>query len=388
MTNPDAPIRRFHTFRKTGIALGMVMIMAAPAPAFAFQSLMQIAATKAAEFMQVLAKEAAMLAQWTYDKTQNLLTQRSGTESIVGAIEKQIAGNKELTQAQLNYEAANSSRLRFQSAQDNFTSESSKSFQTCETIKNASVSVGSIGETKELVRHDGRVAAKRGLHTENSSVVARQVLTDYKNKYCSVEDVKRGFCETAAPALMQGASWRASTLLTPAAGETYTTDEADAAADYITMVTGPVPNEMLPKGTEKKIGAAQMFNLTMMSAEAQMSIASHSLNQIRASRSAESELSENAAGLNDVNLSTVGLMKRFAEKRFSDPKYQEGLSGMLTPALLQEFTLQMAARNWMDYQTYQQDERIEALIATRLSLLAGERNARQLALARSFVKAH
>lgn len=373
-------------FRKTGIAMGLAMALAAPSPAFALQSLVEIAATKAAEYLQVLAKQAAMLAQWTYDKTQNLLATQSGTESIVASIEKELMGNKELTQAQENYEAANAARLRLESAQDNFTAESAKAFQTCETIAQGSALGGSGGDTKVMAKSGTQAAVQRGLHTENATVAAREVLIDYKAKYCSAEDVKRGFCTTAVADLMQGASLRASTLLMPAAGESYNPVEAIAAADYITMATNPVPDEMLAKGVEKKTGASKRFNLSLMNAQAQMSVAIYSLNEILASRTPETAIAQNAAGEGDGAISAVGLMKKFAEKRFSDHDFKTKMNNMEEPALLQEFALQMAARNWMDYQSFQQDERIEALVATRLGVLANERNSRQLELARSLVK--
>ena len=124
----------FRSIRKIGTSFGLVVALSLPTSAFALQSFVEIASTKAAEYAQVLAKQAALLAQWTYDKTQNLLATNSSTESIVSAVEKQLAGNKELTQAQLNYEAANASRKRYESSQDNFTSESSKAFKTCQTL--------------------------------------------------------------------------------------------------------------------------------------------------------------------------------------------------------------------------------------------------------------
>lgn len=378
--------RRFNTFRKTGVAMLLVAGMAVPAPAFALQSLLEIASTKLAEYVQVLTKQAALLAQWTYDKTENLLATQSSTESIVASIEKELLGNKELTQAQANYEAANASRLRFESAQDNFLAPSAKPFKTCETLSEGA-SISSAGnDTKEMVKSSTQAAVQRGLHTENASAAARQVLTEYKSRYCSDEDVRRGFCQNAAPVLMQGASLRASSLLMPAAGESYTPEEAIAAADYITMITNPVPDEMLVKGTEKKKGASQAFNLALMNAQAQMSMATFSLHQILASRAPESAIGRGVGGESEGSISKVGLMKRFAEKRFSDPAFNESMNKMGESALLQEFTLQMAARNWMDFQSYEQDERIEALIATRLAVLASERNARQLQLARSMSK--
>lgn len=382
-----APKHRSAKLKKLCVSMGLAVALATPSSAFALQSLVEIALTKAAEYAQVLAKQAAMLASWTYDKTQNLLASQSSTESIVASIEKHLAGSKELTQAQANYDAANSSRLRFESAQDNFTSESAQGFKACETLAENSSIGGSSEDTKDIVKASTQAAVQRGLHTENANVAARAVLLNYKNKYCSDQDVQRGFCTSAVAPLMQGASLHAGSLLIPAANETYSEDETMAAKDFIDLLTNPNPDEMLPKGLERKNGPSQAFNLALMNGQAQMSVAVYSLNEILASRTPATAMSSTAAGESEGSISAVGLMKIFAEKRFSDPEYKAKINGMLTPALLQEFNLQMAARNWMDFQSYLQDERIEVLVATRLGILAGERNDRQLALARSTVKA-
>ncbi len=76
-------------------------------------------------------------------------------------------------------------------------------------------------------------------------------------------------------------------------------------------------------------------------------------------------------------------MKNFVEKRFSDPTYRAKISGMTPEALLQEYVYQASARNWMDYQSHLQEERIEALISTRLAMAVQERNNRQISLAKS-----
>lgn len=377
------PVNSFSLRRR--IATGAVLVVAifAPTPAFALESLIEIATTKLAEYAQVLAKEGAMLAKWTYDKTQNLLASQSSAESVVASTDKLLAGNKELTQARLNYGAARQASGRYEDALDLFTSPSAKPAQVCELIGTTGEAAAAGNDIREVASASTQQASTRALGVESAATEAKNLLANYRSNYCSPHDVKRGFCATTATdPQMYGASLQAASLLLPAANETYNENEVRAAEDYIKTVTDPVPNELLPKALDTNSAAAKKFNLAMMSSQAEMSVAQYSLNTILASRTAFAKLGSTALGESPSAISSVGLMKQLVEKKHGDADYQTRLSGMNEAALLQEFNLQMAGRNWMDFQAYGQDERIEALIATRLGVLASERNARQLALAR------
>ncbi|MGJ7523507.1 hypothetical protein ACSFA0_23705 [Variovorax sp. LT1P1] len=368
--------------RRRLAAVSLVVAALAPTPAFALESLLQIATTKAAEYAEVLAREAANIAAWTYDKTQNLLASQSSSESAVAAADKHLMGAKELTQAKLNYKAALASASRHQEALDKVSSDSAKGAQTCEIMDAASNASGASAETKVLAASLTTDAAQRGTSTESSEQAAADLLANYRERYCAVEDVQRGFCSTPAAPSMQGAPLHASSLLLPTANETYSTAESAAAEAFITMLTNPVPQVVLPKALDTNSVAAQRFNIALMSSQAELSVAAYSLNEIRASRVPNGSFDSTALGTSGAPISAVGLMKQLVDRKHGDPAYHARLQAMDETALLQEFTVQMAGRNWMDFYRHSQDERIEGLIATRLGVMAGERHARQLALAR------
>lgn len=382
MKMPTRSIKRFAM--QKGLAVCVAFSMMMPLNSYALQSLIEIALTRLAEYMQILAKEAAFIGAWTYENMQKLLANQSSAESMVAVIEKQLGAKKESVQAQINYDAANKTRLRYEKSQDRFTSASAGLPDACQ-IGDANfdltVASGSSSQSSSDASLDDTM---RSVHTEKAFSAAEEVLKNYRENYCSPQDVERGFCNAAASdPSMQGAPYLASTLMVPASGESYTPKESQAAKEYIKYVTNVVPTEMLPKALEKRLSGSDMFNIAMMSANAKMSVASYSLNQIWASRSADDSTGEFTNGQDGKALSKIGLMKNFVEKRFSDPTYRAKISGMTPEALLQEYVYQASARNWMDYQSHLQEERIEALISTRLAMAVQERNNRQISLAKS-----
>lgn len=349
--------------------------MAIPAPAYAFESLMSIAASKLAKIMQDIQETAAINAAIIQSTLSQLLSRQSGIESILAEGEKVTAGKKELTQSKLNYQAAQDANERFFSAQNIFLANSSSVPGVCEVMAATQVArtVGDNAQTD--AKAFTRVSVKDQMYVENSSQFAKQVMQNYRAKYCTEQDVQRGRCTAVASVMMQGAPLRASTLLTPTSGETYTTEEASAAVDFIQMVTNPVPQEMLPKALESKTGADR-FSLAQMHAHAQMSMASGALNHIMATRRAQGADNQQA-------ISLVGMMKDIVSAGFGDSKHEKEVAGTGEKAMYQQINLHLADSNWMDFQAYQQSERIESLLAVQLSLAARARGNDQTNLARS-----
>ena len=113
-----------------------------------------------------------------------------------------------------------------------------------------------------------------------------------------------------------------------------------------------------------------------MTSQAQMSMANYSLAQILASKMPMGTTPDKA-------ISTVGLMKKFVEERFGNPDYAKGISAMDSPGLLKEINSQMAVRNWINYQSYLQNERVEASLATQLAVAVKDKADQELSAARS-----
>lgn len=334
-------------------------------------------AAKVATLAQMAASQASTLAGIAQSTLLTMTGQQGSTASIVASREKELAAEKELVQAELNYDAASEAQKRFAAAQDKFTAPSAQAFRVCEVMRagDAAKTVGEEARTMGKALSD--ISSQRQMYTENASVSAKRVLDNYRTNYCSDEDAKRGRC-TAVDRRMQNAGISADSLMSPTAGETFTDAEKVAAIDFIQMVTNPTPQEMLPKGLENKSAAAERFNLTQMHTQAQMSMADHSLMQILASKTATGTTPEKS-------ISVVGLMKKFAEEKFGNPDYVNALGTKDNPGLLKEINSQMAVRNWINYHGYLQNERVEALLATQLVIAVKENSEREIAVARSVV---
>lgn len=345
----------------------------------------QIAMTEQV-LMQAIQQSTMSIIQAVETSTYNIINAIDGsTQSIKGVNEKAINSEKELTQGRLNYDASRNMADVYAKAQEQFTVPEAQAFKTCELLAQAQ-QTGSAGDNARVMAKTMTTAQnRRNLYTVDAPAAAKAVLDDYKTNYCSAADQERGRCTAVGNVLMQGAATRADTLLTPAANYTYSAEESAAAAAFITMATNPVPAETLPKALEQS-PAGERFILEQMNASAQLSVAQHSLWQIKSAKDAPTSPNgnANAAGYSGA-LSLVGLMKKFSDDKFGNPQYDVKLSGMNENGLLRELNLQTAYSNWVDYQTYLQNDRIEALLATQLAASARERSERQLAMARAMV---
>lgn len=361
-------------------SIGCLMVvgaLAAPSPAFAFQSLMSIAMSKMEKILQDIEETAALNSAIIESTISQLMAKQSSVEAMLASASKMIAGRKELTQSKLNYQAAQLANNRLFDAQNRFTDVSSRAPGLCE--------VGAASEQARAINIDAslnekaltRSGVRQQLYVENATVVAKDIYETYKSRYCSNADVQRGRCTTAVDPMMQGASLEAGTLLTPTSGETYTAQESQAAADFIQMVTNPFPEEMLPKSLEKSQGANR-FLLAQMHAQAQMSVAQGALNHVMASREALSQG-------DGPKMSVVALMKDIAGSRFGVSKHESAVAGTGENAMYQLINLNLADSNWMDYQAYRQNEKIESVLASQLAVAAKLRSDVQVGVARSFI---
>lgn len=368
--------KKWKKFKRTFSISLLAVALAAPAPAFAFQSLMSIAASKLAKILQDIQETAAINAATIQSTITQLLSKQSSVEAILGAGSKVTAGMKELTQSKLNYQAAQISNDRFFEAQNKYTDISAVPPGLCElvavndAVRTASDNASTIG--KALTR----ASVRQQLGVTNSSIAAREVMDNYRVNYCSDLDVERGRCASVVSSDMQGAPLYAGTLLNPTSGETYTPKEAQAAADFIQMATNPTPQEPLPKALEKS-SVANRFSLALMNGQAQMSVASGALNHIMSTR--------NAQGAGKDSISVVGMMKDIVGTEFGNSKHEKEVAGIGEKAMYQMINLHLADGNWMDYQTYNQNEKIEAVLATQLAISAKIRSDAQMRLARTSV---
>lgn len=334
----------------------------------------------AAVFQQLvqLINQTTDMINHNIDRTRQALSSdiRDATDSIVAAIEKADGAQKELKQGELNYDAALASQQAAAKADDMFTSaladiqNPSNAANACATASTAEAATTAAHSARTTGRARSAVALRPHLYSSNSAAIARDVTRVYNENFCSVEDRQRGRCTNVAPLHMQAASLSAGSLLTPAGGETYSPPEERAAEEFIRMVVGPVPQEVLPIAVEKT-EAGERFLLEQRSGAAVLSMALHSLQQIFAAHSSEEGPGSANAG---ASISLVGLMKKFVEDRFGKSDYEASLRELNEVGLLRQMAVSMAFKNWMDYHAYLQGERTEALLATTLALSARDRN--------------
>lgn len=370
------------------IAAGSVLaaICALPRPALAFchpclmDSVISAAdvLAKVGTLGQMAASQASTLAGIAASTAKTLLGQQGNTAAVVAGREKELAAEKELVQAELNYRAASDSQKRFAEAQDRFTAPSAQPFRVCETMSASETTTSMSDDARTMAKALNFASGKRLVSNVDAGIRGKAVLDNYRANYCSDADEERGRCTAVSDKRMHNASVSADSLMQPIAGETFSPKEAVAAADFIEMVTNPVPLEGLPKGLENKSSAAERFNLAQMSSQAQMSMANLSLVQILASKMPMGSSPEKS-------ISFVGLMKKTVEEKFGNPEYAAGLSRMDSPGLLKEMNIQMAGRNWINYQTYLQNERVESLLATQLAIAVKDSSEREIAAARARV---
>jgi hypothetical protein len=303
-----------------------------------------------------------------------------GTDKTVAAIEKNTGAQKELVQADLNYQAALVATQRAQKANDDFASPRASQYNRCQTANTSREIIGTNDNAQVSARGKTSADVRRTLYGDPADE-AKKVFDDHKNYFCTTEDARRGRCDAAPPA-MRGANMSAGSLLTPVAGDTYSADEARAAKSFITLATDPIVAGPLPPGLDRS-PAGQRYRLESMAAAAQMSVAKHSLNQIMAARSAEGELVDITGGAAGEKLSIKGLMKKFVGDRFGNPNYDQDLATKGEMGLLREVAINLAAKNWMDYHQFSQGERIETLLAVQVAMATRERSERTLAEARA-----
>jgi hypothetical protein len=372
--------------KKSAVAIAVLVIVAIPitanATAIAWLVPTQIsnmalwAKDKADKLYRLAKEQAEKMASLAKLEASTLTSQDTAAQQVTSTTEKETAALKELTQSELNYAANAHTSRGSANAEEKFSSpvELQNMCDVATTTEKiaaaktrASIAGKALGST--LVRRDLAIPRQNLLPT-----IAAQT---HNTSYCSQEDKKAGRCDPVAPLLLQNADVQAGTLMLPNNGTTYTKAESEAAQDFIKMVTNPDRSVDLAPGLEKAPqGAAYL--VTFRAATAQMSVAYNSMSQLWANRVADDSVSEAIDSTGDLELSVLGVMKKFAYDRFVDQRWKENLAGMDVNGTLREIAITMAGKNFTTLQAFQQRQRMEALVATKLSIDAEESNEARL----------
>lgn len=361
----------FKRRKKAAIGVALVLASIVPLRAFAWGDAWWLIPTQASNLALWAANKVENMAEMAASLTERLdsvnlmesssLTALDGQAGEVGAtLEKQTGAAGELSQAELNYRATTETSRALAEAQDKFEGAEDQGGM-CE-VAGQGERIGEVAAGSHLT---GKAIAtslvNRDLSTPNAEGLRRNMQERHASAYCSDQDSLRGRCDPVDPTV-QSDDLQAATLLAPSNGDTYNPQEAQGARDFIRMVAPPPSSSMLAPGLEKgKVG--QDYLLTSRSGAARMSVSYNSLSQILAERLPDPDRESSDGGL-----SLLGLMRKAVYDKFVDPGWKTSLARMDANATLREIAVIMASKNFNTYQHYRQNERVEALLATRLSV--------------------
>lgn len=223
-----------------------------------------------------------------------------------------------------------------------------------------------------------KASADRALYTPSSAAVISRHYDEHVAKYCTAEEAAQGRCSLPSDPAMQGADIRVDTLLS---NSNLTPSLLEAVQALIAKLVNAIPTQNIPKAWE---GTAQgkAFIAGQYIEQARSSVAANSLNQAVALRTPVAGLGA-AAMVNKADISPMELMETLVNGRFQSPDWYTMISGFSTENLLREQNKMQAFKLWMDLQSFQQMERVEAMLATNLAMGVKADSAAQLEVARS-----
>lgn len=241
---------------------------------------------------------------------------------------------------------------------------------------------GAVGEADAVydgvVQSVNRVMTDRTLYTPNTAGAIAEIYRTHTEKFCSDQDVRLGRCGSAVEADLQNADIRAENLL---ARDVYTEKQEEGALAFVKNVVAPIPTQLLPKGWEKT-PAGKEFIAGHMVEQGRNSVAANSFANMMALRKVQPGLGAKA-GLDTADVSLKQLIRAQADGRFLSPQWYKMIgTAQSEHQLLREINKQMAFQIWLDYQTFEQNERLEAVLATDMAVTAKRDGEARLADAR------
>lgn len=301
----------------------------------------------------------------------------SGTSAIVQAIlklstqnqanaERQNVVLKNITEAAQNYDKdyrLQEHIARIDREVGDTREGSAAQNSACNAIAVTTNLATAISDKREIKKQMAVNTLKINTLTEDPQQVARRGLATHFENFCSEEDKERGRCKNLAPVELQNADLKAETLLEPNETYTYGEKESIAAKSYIDSLISHDPAPVLSKKAEST-PAGRAYLTEQHALQRKLDIPAHSLREIVASREEVAGLGVRA-NMGTQNASVMGVINHYASK-FLDPQWNVSIGSLSKTDLMKEQARMMAFSNWMDYQTYMQLERTEAMVATQL----------------------
>lgn len=186
-------------------------------------------------------------------------------------------------------------------------------------------------------------------------------LANHENYFCSptsgVENTLGSQVCQSNTAVREHADLKISSLLEPSI---YDQSQVVLAEEIIRTLTTPFPNDNLKNivnhGLVKTADKIYMANI--MAKHAMIQVARNSLNEIYATR-----LAETIPTTPPTASSIMSIMENESGRRFKNKTWYDAVSQSSHEALLRELVHMESFRLWMDYYRYRQSERMEALLA-------------------------
>lgn len=327
----------------------------------------------------------AAVTAWTQNYLSNTFSEQFGGRlerafsaigsGIQGEIAKSAVAQKNTSEAIAQYEAQE--RFRQQALEVN--EKLKQPANTCATLATSN----NLGKVEAKVRAAATGATREATTASLSTVnTGSKILTNYSNSlnnYCTEADERFGRCSTKSipEPKLAGADVNAGLLFGSAsdpASRTYMPGQAKAMRDYISRVTASTTPESLAAVSPKaeRTDAGKAYQDMLRTYTAFMSMSQYSLNSIAASYDIDQGLGERTMmqGRVGKDASMMDVVAAFVSEKFSPRSLKDAASQTQAEVILRDIAQTTSFRLWLEYQNVNQSQRIEAMNAMQLALLA------------------
>ncbi|KAG0186589.1 hypothetical protein DFQ28_007594 [Apophysomyces sp. BC1034] len=287
------------------------------------------------------------------------LTIENGFGKLYVEIGKQTAGQRVFEQGVI----AAQGQMYMEKARADAAVKYELSPRVCFETAGGSAGGLAAGETKANLNDLNRNFSQRTLFTPNTAAAVAKIYDDHTSKYCSQQDAQLGRCSAPVDAKLQNADVRADAMLNTSS---YNQAQVDAAQALVNNLANPIPTQNIPKNWEKS-SQGKAFVAGQYIEQARASVAANSLNSAIAIRTPVQGLGS-AAMLDKADVSELELMESQVRGRFESPAWYKLLAGFSLENLMREQNKIQALKLWMDLKAFQQQERIETVLATQLAM--------------------
>lgn len=280
-------------------------------------------------------------------------------KQIGTSAEQEMATNVAAKQASANFQADLSTRKAVFNTMMDYNSATGQGFDPCGEIKrsqNVAVAIGEAAtDMKEKVIRE--IDAAPGRFVTDQSVVVAQRLKDAKGLYCTADEAKAGLCGSAGS--QAGKDVDASHFFT---SFHQVSPQNDAKSAMLNNMYG-VPYQAVSKDTFAT-PSGKSFLDAKRSEDAIRSVSQASMKSIQSWTEAKGDADNGSASVLDTLAKKVGTYAggdNYAE-------WEKSKASQSERGLLVEYAKMMAAELYMLHADYQQQERMEAIVASLVVL--------------------